>query len=505
MKTLLTLSIFFALTHVTPSKAASVYRDPKTGAIFAGRSTNALIQGSGGPSTEVSLDDNTFTVYVNEVRFPTEGKHHVAFRIRAVSGQWSYTEPEEVYSDQTPPETHVDLGHVIEARARRFLSPTGVIVLSATDNLSGVAKTEYSWDEIQWSAYSAPVTLTDKSGSKTFYYRSKDNVGNVEPTHRIDFVVDATPPVSSYQLLPESKSRSVTLAGKIYRTINDSTKLVFSARDGGSEINVIWVSVDGKPFIEYKNPLFLLSGGPHEIRYYADDKVGNKEEVRSISLYTESATPQTTASILGNSFSMDGVTYARPGSQLKLEARSGLAGVDKIEVEESDGFRPYTQPISLDAVGVHEFKFRASDRAGNTEPIQTFKITVVVGKPETHIVPNRPVSNHEGVFYSPSPNLFRMEATSPVVGVKEILISLDGQSFKPYTGPFTLEGENKTFKITFKSVDNLGFEEKPQTIVYEVRKAGSLANLFPLKGKSDEEKLHEQYFQASPLLAPLPK
>jgi len=60
--------------------------------------------------------------------------------------------------------------------------------LAATDGAgicggvaSGVAKTEYSYDDIQWTNYSSPVTFSTE-GEKVVYYRSIDNAGNIEGT-----------------------------------------------------------------------------------------------------------------------------------------------------------------------------------------------------------------------------------------------------------------------------------------------------------------------------------
>ncbi|MEK0314597.1 chitobiase/beta-hexosaminidase C-terminal domain-containing protein [Cohnella sp. 56] len=54
------------------------------------------------------------------------------------------------------------------------------ITLTATDDASGVKKTEYSLDGgSTWVTYSAPVTI-NQNGEYTIQYRSTDNAGNVE-------------------------------------------------------------------------------------------------------------------------------------------------------------------------------------------------------------------------------------------------------------------------------------------------------------------------------------
>jgi len=56
-----------------------------------------------------------------------------------------------------------------------------IVTLAAADGAdgSGVAKTEYSLDNVTWQTYSAPFVL-DKDGAQYVYFRSTDLAGNVE-------------------------------------------------------------------------------------------------------------------------------------------------------------------------------------------------------------------------------------------------------------------------------------------------------------------------------------
>ncbi|NHJ14152.1 MAG: tandem-95 repeat protein [Candidatus Thorarchaeota archaeon] len=55
------------------------------------------------------------------------------------------------------------------------------VMLSATDDCSGVAETVYSLDAVTWMTYTNPFILSD-SGEFTIYYYSSDLAGNVEET-----------------------------------------------------------------------------------------------------------------------------------------------------------------------------------------------------------------------------------------------------------------------------------------------------------------------------------
>ena len=56
-----------------------------------------------------------------------------------------------------------------------------VIIFSATDDLSGVNLTEYSFDETSWTEYTGPFYISTE-GQTTIYYRTHDLEGNIELT-----------------------------------------------------------------------------------------------------------------------------------------------------------------------------------------------------------------------------------------------------------------------------------------------------------------------------------
>lgn len=81
------------------------------------------------------------------------------------------------------------------------------IALSATDNAGslGVAKTEYSFDGINWIDYSNPFTITNEGQTKV-YYKSTDNAGNIESAKSLEIEIDKTPPVISAEISPPPNS-----------------------------------------------------------------------------------------------------------------------------------------------------------------------------------------------------------------------------------------------------------------------------------------------------------
>ena len=83
--------------------------------------------------------------------------------------------------DKTPPVTTIDFSG--QKGVDNWYKSDVLVSLSVTDAASGVARTEYSFDAVTWQTYTGPFSITDE-GLNRFYYRSIDNVGNVEAISR---------------------------------------------------------------------------------------------------------------------------------------------------------------------------------------------------------------------------------------------------------------------------------------------------------------------------------
>ncbi len=78
------------------------------------------------------------------------------------------------------------------------------VSLAATDNLSGVARTEFNLDDAGWLPYTGAIPILAE-GIHTLLYRSADKADNIESVRTLTIRIDKTPPEAYVQFDPVSK------------------------------------------------------------------------------------------------------------------------------------------------------------------------------------------------------------------------------------------------------------------------------------------------------------
>lgn len=471
--------------------------DPATKKYFIG-GTSKFVLKQGEQSglidrIEVSMDGGEYRPYGESIEFKDEGKHTLKFRAVNPVNNWSPVQFVEVFVDLTSPTTNAKFS---EERYNKdetgtYLGMNSTVTLVAQDNLSGVASVEYSWDGQNFTPYERPIVV-DKPGKQTLFYRSNDRVGNVELVQKLEFTADGTAPTSELKLIGQAKP--AILNGKQY--VSDSVAFQITATDDTSKVKTTFVTIDGKtqPYIK---PIYFLQEGMHTLSYYSVDSVGNKEASKSISVYTVSVPPRSSARAIGQVVNTGGINYAKRDFELKLDATDNVVGVDRLEVklDAEQEFKPYVDAIRFSTPGFHTVTYRAVDRAGNFEPARTYTVNISETPPETAIATAQPLIVREGVTYSPAPNVITFNVGNSPVGVAQTLVSINDANFKAYTGPLTLGADQKIYKISYKSVDKLGNEETPRSMTFHMIGTIPVVDLFISNGRSSEEAVRTNYLE----------
>ena len=120
------------------------------------------------------------------------------------------TQPTWCANANFPPVTTLTTSGGVPIIGGWYTTPVTATLTAYDANGSGIASTQYGYDGVTWTTYTAPFVLPD--GVYTFYYRSQDNNGNVEATRQRAFKIDTVPPVITItQPAPGNYTHSSTL------------------------------------------------------------------------------------------------------------------------------------------------------------------------------------------------------------------------------------------------------------------------------------------------------
>lgn len=217
--------------------------------------------------------------YTNGSVYLTKGPHRLdiflAERHRVQSGfvfKFTSPNPPTPSADLTPPVTTIAFDGTTGNNG--WYRSDVQVTLIAQDSpgpenvVSGVKKTEYSFDGVNWATYAGPFVVTNE-GTSTIYYRSIDNAGNVEATKSASIKIDKTAPTVSADVAGGSYSsaRTVTL----------------SAEDNVSGVAAIYYTLDGSTPTpdspQYAGPISIPLSAT--LKFMAVDNAGNQSPVSS--------------------------------------------------------------------------------------------------------------------------------------------------------------------------------------------------------------------------------
>ncbi|MEU3183294.1 family 16 glycoside hydrolase [Streptomyces sp. NPDC006923] len=258
---------------------------------------------------------------------------------------------------------------------------SATVSVTATDEGSGVATTEYAVGaDGPWQAYTAPVVV-DQVGAQTIRYRATDKAGNAAAEKSVDFTVVAPP--TDDTAAPET---SATVSGEKDEAGNYLTMatVTVTASDTGSGVNTIEYAIgaDGA-WQPYTAPVMVHEVGTHTVRYRATDKAGNAAAEKSVGFTVveapaqDTTAPATSAAVAGDK-NANGAYIT--SAKVTVTATDAESGVDKVEYSLDGGpYLAYSAPVIVDPVGYHVFAYRATDKAGNTAPAKQVTFTIAQG------------------------------------------------------------------------------------------------------------------------------
>ncbi|MDD5527824.1 MAG: Ig-like domain-containing protein [Patescibacteria group bacterium] len=184
----------------------------------------------------------------------------------------------EQINDLTAPQTTINISG--QAGNNGYYVSDVQIKLSATDDNSGVLKTEYSLDDGQvWQDYVDKIILSG-DGEHNIIYRSIDKAGNQEANQTATIEVDQIKPIISV-LLPQEGQEVLR---------NNALDVEYFAADNFSGINTATAKIyfNGQTINSNTIDLFKQNLGSHQVKIAIQDLAGNQaEQIINFSVITD--------------------------------------------------------------------------------------------------------------------------------------------------------------------------------------------------------------------------
>lgn len=419
---------------------------------------------SGVKRTEYSINNGaSWTLYGGPVTFSMEGTTTVLYRSVDNADNVEDAHSISIKIDKTVPATSCSLAGALGGDG--WNTTDVVMALSATDDISGIARKEYSMNGgSSWTTYGSSVTFSNP-GNAAMLFRSVDSAGNVEASRSVSFKIDEAAPVTSYNIIG-TEGDNGWFTSDVSVTLSASD-LLADTSVATSGVDKVWYQVDGGTWQEYAGSFPVNGDGMHTVQLYSVDLAGNVEATKSVTINIDTIAPSSDASLSGtmgnNSWYISNVTLAITASD--GESISPLAGrlttdavavsdVARIEYSVDAGatWETYIDPVQFSDDGPVSVQYRAVDGAGLVGDSGSVGFKVDRSKPVQLPV----LSGSKSVFgwYDSDVRLV-LPSGDGMSGLYSMSYSMDGLTWRPYTGevivPLGMSGP-----VYYGSVDNAG-------------------------------------------------
>jgi large repetitive protein len=379
------------------------------------------------------------TSYVEGTSFSvsTDGLHQVSFYSMDNAGNIEEAKMEVIKIDSVSPVTSSDI-------TDEWKNGDVTVNLTATDDLSGVAKTFYS---IDGSAYTEGNTFTiSKEGITQVSYYSVDNAGNQEAAKIEEVMIDNTAPVTTSDITDQWNK--------------DAVSVNLTVTDNLSGVDKTYYSINGSEFSEGTS--FTVTGdGIIEVSYYSVDKAGNQEAVKTEFVKMDNTAPGT-ASDVTDKWNTGYVTVKLTANDNQSGVATTYYSVNGYEYVEGTEF-------VVSDEGINNVSFYSVDKVGNKEEAKSVDVKIDKTAPTT-------VSDGNDKWNKADVTV-NLSATDNLSGVAKTYYSINGSEYVEGNQlTVTEEGINK---VSFYSVDNAGNQEEPQTVEVKVDETAPVVSWDP--------------------------
>ena len=298
---------------------------------------------TGVKATFYSLDGNHYEEGTS-FTLDAEGVHTIFFYSVDHVGNEEEANTVEVKIDKTAPETSanlIDQWHTADVKVQ----------LTATDNLSGVAKTFYSVDGLEYVEGTSFTVADDKKHVVSYY--SVDYAGNKEEVKTQEVKIDSETPVTTSDIVDKWNQKSVVVN--------------LTSTDNLSGVEKTFYSVNGSEYVEGTS-FTVTEDKKHVVSYYSVDNAGNEEEVKIQEVKIDSEAPKTTDNV-SDQWSLTDV-------KVLLTAEDNLSSVEETFYSLNGSEFVKGTSLLVTTEGINKVKYYSIDGAGNKEETKSIQVKV---------------------------------------------------------------------------------------------------------------------------------
>jgi len=231
--------------------------------------------------------------------------------------------------------------------------------------------------------------------------------------------------------------------------------VTLSSQDALSGTKRIRYAINNKDFTTYESLLLFDEQGKFSLTYFSEDNVGNVEQEKTLRFEIDNEPSYSDLTINGitekDVISLDSKMYI-----LALDSMSGVGSVFyKFDNEPFVVYKSNGIPFSHLGEGPHSITYYSVDNVKNQEEEKTFEFYLDKSPPlmVADVLGDRFIVNDQ-VYFSGRTKL-KLTAVDNKVGVKNIMVSIDGGEFEKYDQPIYLPSVSGLHSIRYYSVDNL--------------------------------------------------
>ena len=432
------------IAPVTESVFSGAPKFYKEGKLFFGAGLKIDLKASdavsGIDNTYLSINGTSYKQFNGEVSIDKEYENKVLYYSTDHVGNTEEPTTKEFMVDVTPPESEHSYTGVI---SETVLSPNAKIVISSSDNLSGVKAIKYKIGDSKEKTYTGPIALSSlPDGETEINYYAIDNVENVEEEKSTneESEGEAGSGKGSMRLYVDriAPEVDIELVGDQYKSkytfVSERTRVKLSAKDNRAGVDKITYGINiPSRSHEYIEPFPLLkTSGLQYVNYGAVDKVVNWTPRITEEVYLDKTAPKTKIAFIGKKFNNRDTLFINKNTKIKLtsyETESGLAVVNyTIDGKETSN---YDKPFVCEKDGFHQLNYFGQDNVNNKEEANIAEFVIDNSAPEIKYnfsVESIGIKEIDGVKYDiyPSNTLVYLAATDNAAGVRDIQYSING-------------------------------------------------------------------------------